>query len=141
MKRVVFVEECKDLADWLNYAKVFYLATADKDGTPHVRPFGAAVRHDGGVWFCTRKEEIVHEQPVKKAKVELVAMLPNVGGPCWISARGTIALEDNVGARDAMIEYHPEFRVIHADKLQMLHFVGEANLLDTGGQMIRELKV
>ena len=37
------MKNSKDLAMTLNVAKVFYLATADADGTPHVRPFGAVV--------------------------------------------------------------------------------------------------
>ena len=144
MERVIFVEERKDLADLLNYAKVFYLATADEDGTPHVRPFGAVVRHDGGIWFCTGKGKAVHEQLVKNAKVELVAMVPNLGGPYWVRAKGTVALEDNAGAREAMLEFHPNLREMYADKMDkllMLHFVCEANLHDIGGQMVEALKV
>ena len=48
----------KDVVDVLHANKVFFLAT-EGDGAPHVRPFGAVVRHDGRVWFCTHDQKNV----------------------------------------------------------------------------------
>ena len=56
------MENRKDLATILNQAQVFYLATADEDGTPHVRPFGAVARYEGHTWFCTGKGKAVYSK-------------------------------------------------------------------------------
>ena len=59
---VIALENRKDLATILNQAQVFYLATADEDGTPHVRPFGAVARYEGHTWFCTGKGKAVYSK-------------------------------------------------------------------------------
>lgn len=138
------MKNSKDLAMTLNVAKVFYLATADADGTPHVRPFGAVVRYEGHTWFCTGKGKAVHEQLQKNDKVEIAAFMPGMDAPCWVRAKGHVVLEDNEGAKQAMFAAFPQVKEMYADKKDqfvVFYFVGEANLHDLGGNVIESLTV
>ncbi len=139
------MENRKDLATILNQAQVFYLATADEDGTPHVRPFGAVARYEGHTWFCTGKGKAVYEQMMKNTKVELAAMVSGGEAPCWVRAKGMALYEENEGAREAMFASRPKLKDMYADRMEkfvMFRLVETvANLYDINGNVMEELEV
>jgi len=92
------MDKKRDLVDVLHEAKVFYLATANKEGKPSVRPFGAAVRYNGKAWICTGKWKNVYRQLQDNASIEIAATLESNNGPEFLRVKG-VAVEDyNQGA-------------------------------------------
>ena len=131
----------KDLVDVLHEFKVFYLATED-GGVPHVRPFGAVVRYDGRVWFCSHDGKKVCQQLRKNPRVEIAATGPEAN---WVRVTGQIAFEDNQGAKDAIFALLPQLKAAYAK--QMEHFVvfclqdAQAALYKIDGTKIEDLAV
>ncbi len=108
----------KDLVEVLQKGRVFFLAT-EGAGAPHVRPFGAVVRHDGRVWFCTNDKKAVAKQIRENARVEIAAMTGEEGGQ-WVRVCGTAVFEENQGAKDAMFAFMPALKDIYANEMD--HF-------------------
>ena len=106
----------KDLVDDLHEFNVFYLAT-EAAGVPHVRPFGAVVRYDGRVWFCTHDGKKVCQQLKKNPQVEIAAVGPEAN---WVRVSGKVVFEDNQGAKDAMFALKPRLKDMYANQLE--HF-------------------
>ena len=133
----------KDIVEALQASKVFFLATAG-EGMPHVRPFGAVVRHDGRVWFCTHDAKAVAQQLRANPKVEIAAMT-QAAEPQWLRVSGTAVFEENQGAKDAMFALMPSLKEMYAN--QMEHFKvfclkdGAAKLCRLDGSTVEELAV
>lgn len=89
---------------FLNDAQTFYLATAEENGQPHVRPFGAAVIFDGRLYICTNNQKAVYQQIKKNPKIEISGM----AGGKWIRLLAQACEDDRLEARTAMLEAHPE---------------------------------
>jgi uncharacterized pyridoxamine 5'-phosphate oxidase family protein len=54
--------------------KTFWIATADSDGTPHVRPFGAVCLYNNKVYITTNTNKNVSKQLKNNSKIEFAAM-------------------------------------------------------------------
>ncbi len=89
---------------FLNDAQTFYLATAEENGQPHVRPFGAAVIFDGKLYICTNNQKAVYQQLKKNPRVEVSGMADGK----WLRLCAEAHEEDRIEARKAMLEAHPE---------------------------------
>ena len=131
----------KDLVDVLHEFKVFYLAT-ESGGKPHVRPFGAVVRYDGRVWFCSHDAKNVCRQMKTNPQIEIAATGPDA---VWVRVTGKAVFEDNPGAKNAMFALMPQLRDMYA--AQMDHFVvfylqdATAVLCKIDGTKIEDLQV
>ena len=62
----------KEVLDFLNNAKVFFLAT-DEGGQPRVRPLGFVMECGGKLAFCTSNEKPMYRQMKANPKVEIAA--------------------------------------------------------------------
>lgn len=91
---------------FLKDSQTYYLATADENGQPHVRPFGSAAIFEGKLYFCTNNCKPVYQQIKKNPKIEISAMVGNK----WIRICAEAYEDDRVEARIAMMETHPELR-------------------------------
>ena len=60
----------KEILDFLNAAKIFYLATSDGE-IPHVRPLGFAMEHDGKIMYCTSNKKDMYKQMKANPNVEI----------------------------------------------------------------------
>ncbi|MBQ9227624.1 MAG: pyridoxamine 5'-phosphate oxidase family protein [Eubacterium sp.] len=89
---------------FLNEAKTFYIATAEENGQPRVRPFGAAAIIDGKLCIATNNQKAVYQQMQKNPKIEISGM---TGGK-WIRLSAKVEEIDTDDARKAMLEAHPE---------------------------------
>ena len=89
---------------FLNDAKTFYLATAEENGQPHVRPFGAAAIIDGKLCIVTNNQKAVYQQMKKNPKIEISGM----AGGKWIRLSAEVCEDDRRASRVAMLEAHPE---------------------------------
>ena len=92
-----------EVVDFLNKAKVFYLATLD-NGKPRVRPFGFVMDYEENVYFCTANTKDVYTQMVANPNVEISAMLPEGQ---WIRITGKAVFENNLEAKKKSFEIMP----------------------------------
>lgn len=63
----------KEVLDFLQKAKVFFLATSEGD-TPHVRPLGFVMDCGGKLAFCTANTKPMCKQLAANPKVEIAAI-------------------------------------------------------------------
>ncbi len=94
---------------FLNDAQTFYLATAEENGQPHVRPFGAAVVFDGKLYICTNNQKAVYQQLKKNPRVEISGM----SGGKWLRLCAEAHEDDRLEARKTMLEAHPELGAMY----------------------------
>ena len=66
----------KEVLEFLQKAKVFYLATSEGD-TPHVRPLGFIMDCGGKLTFCTGNNKAMCRQLAANPKVEIAAVDEN----------------------------------------------------------------
>ncbi len=132
----------KDVVEMLHASRTFFLAT-EGDGVPHVRPFGAVVRYDGRVWFCTNDKKAVAKQIKGNPNVEIAAMAAEP--PQWIRITGKAVFEENQGAKDAMFAFMPQLKEMYANEMD--HFKvfylkdAAAKLCRIDGVLLEELSV
>lgn len=89
----------KETLEFLKACGTFYLAT-EKDGQPHVRPFGAVCEFEGKLYFVTNKQKNVYKQMLKNGKVEICGMSKGK----WIRVEGTVKEDLRREARVAMMD-------------------------------------
>lgn len=63
----------KEVLDFLQASKVFYLATASGD-QPHVRPMGFVMEHDGKLAFCTSNRKEMYKQLAANPNIEICCL-------------------------------------------------------------------
>lgn len=56
---------------------VFYIATVDADGQPHVRLFGAAAKFESKVYICTNNTKQCYAQMPANPETEISGMNPS----------------------------------------------------------------
>ena len=88
---------------FLNDSKTFYLATAEENGQPHVRPFGAAAMIDGKICICANNQKAVYQQMKKNPKVEISGM----AGGKWIRLSAEVCEDERRESKAAMLQAHP----------------------------------
>ncbi len=85
---------------------VFYLATAETNGQPHVRPFDGAVQVDGKWYFETTNNKAVYQQLRANPAVEIVAL----DGPNMVRLSANVdevSDEERAAALTAIGKYPP----------------------------------
>ena len=135
------MDKKRDLVEVLHEAKVFYIATVNKEGKPSVRPFGAAVRYDGKVWICTGKWKNVYKQLKDNASIEIAATLMRENGPEILRYKGVALFEENQGAKEAMMEALPMLKDLYAgkeDQFAVFYLMGEAKIYAMDGVTVKE---
>lgn len=95
--------------DYLNEAKVFFLATVDGK-QPKLRPLGAHLEIDGKVVFGVGDFKEVYKQMMKNPLVEIVACKPDMH---WLRYTGTAVFETDEKYASAIIEMIPFLKNIY----------------------------
>jgi len=90
------------VVDFLNEAKIYYIATVEDD-QPRVRPFGAATEYNGKVYLATSNEKDVFKQFVKNPKIEISGMAKGK----WIRVTGNAVVDETMDAKKAMLNANP----------------------------------
>ncbi len=90
------------VAQFLNEAKTFFIATTDKD-QPRLRPFGGAGLYNGRVYLSTSNDKNVYNQIQDNPKIEVVAM--NSGK--WIRVSGRAIIDHSREAKEVMLASNP----------------------------------
>lgn len=131
----------RDLVDVLHDAKVFYIATVNKEDKPCVRPFGAVVRYDGKAWICTGKWKHVYQQLMDNCNIEIAATLMGENGPEIVRYTGVAVPDEKQGAKDAMMEALPMLKDLYAGKMNqfaVFYLEGEAKIYAMDGATVKE---
>jgi uncharacterized pyridoxamine 5'-phosphate oxidase family protein len=117
-------------------ANLFYPATVDKDGKPHVRPFGAVSLWNDKLYICTNSEKNVSEQ-LKSGDVEIAAT--NDKGE-WIRVTAKAILDENKDAKDQMFSENPRLKDLYAGRENIFEVFGlvdgTASLLTIAGEIV-----
>ena len=64
----------KQITEMLKKVGVFYIATTDANGDPHVRPFGAVAEIDGMTCICTSNQKKCFKEMMRHSRVEISGM-------------------------------------------------------------------
>jgi uncharacterized pyridoxamine 5'-phosphate oxidase family protein len=117
-------------------ANVFYPATVDENGKPHVRPFGAVALWNDKVYICTNSEKNVSKQ-FKSGCTEIAAT--GEKGE-WIRIAAKAVLDESKEAKDQMFAENPQLKGLYAGRENLFEVFcltdGTANLLSIAGDII-----
>ena len=114
------MEGIERVCQFLDEAKVYYLATADGD-QPRVRPFGTAMVFEGKLYIQTGKIKPVSKQLARNPKAEICAF----AGGAWVRVAGELANDDRIEAKEAMLNKYPNLKGMYSatdDNTQVLYF-------------------
>lgn len=89
---------------------VFYVATADAEGNPHVRPFGAASEFEGKTYIITNNQKKCYAEMIAHPKIEISGTTPNGE---WIRLNAEVKRDDRREARKAMLDAYPDLRSMY----------------------------
>ncbi len=99
--------------EFLGNAGMYYLATVDSEGQPHVRIFTSHSVVDGKLYIQTGNKKEVFKQLMANPKAEICAFSKGK----WMRITGELVHDDRVEARKAVLDAQPELRnVYHYDE-------------------------
>lgn len=98
------------IVEELKKAGVFYIATVDAKGQPHVRPFGAVAEFEGKVYFCTNNTKKCYAEMTANPKTEISGMEQD---GTWLRITGKLVRDDRDEARAAMLEDNPDLKKMY----------------------------
>ena len=93
------------ITEELKKTGVFYIATADANGDPHVRPFGAAAEFEGKTYICTNNTKKCYAEMTAHSRIEISGMAPD---GTWLRLTADAVRDDRDEARAAMLEQCPD---------------------------------
>jgi uncharacterized pyridoxamine 5'-phosphate oxidase family protein len=88
-----------------------FVATVDGEGRPQLRPFGAAIRFEDGIYIFTSKDKSVYRQMTENPNVQIVSM---VGEMEWQRLTAKVELDDRAEIVQAFLDYIPELADYYA---------------------------
>ena len=101
----------KEITEALKKVGVFFIATSDKNGDPHVRPFGAVAEIDGMTCICTSNQKKCFKEMITHSRVEISAMY---GETEWIRLTADAVPLDSDEIRAAFLEQCPQLRGMYS---------------------------
>lgn len=94
------------IVEFLKNAGMYYIATVDGEGQPHVRIFTSRAVVDGKVYIQTNKTKDVFKQIIANPKVEICGFSKGQ----WMRVTGELVHDDTVEARKKVLDAQPELR-------------------------------
>jgi uncharacterized pyridoxamine 5'-phosphate oxidase family protein len=91
----------EEVLQFLNDAGVYYIATADSEGKPHVRPFGSRAIVDGKFYIFMNFPKPVYTQVMENRYVELATMGKDRS---WIRIAAKAVPEERVEMREKILK-------------------------------------
>ena len=101
----------KEVYEFLKKCGVYYLATVEGD-QPRVRPFGTIDLFEDKLYIQTGKVKDVSRQMQANPKVEISAF----DGSTWIRIAATVVRDENLAAKEHMLEAYPNLRAMYDPK-------------------------
>lgn len=120
--------------------KTFWLSTADGEGNPHVRPFGAVALHEGRLYICTNAKKNVSAQMKNHRQVELAAL---DDGMNWFRFNGIAVLANGDDVKAQMLTQNPFLKDMYEGNpdFEVWQLYGAANWVDIMGNVQETAKV
>jgi uncharacterized pyridoxamine 5'-phosphate oxidase family protein len=114
-----------EVLDFLNEAKVFFLATVEGD-QPRVRPFGFAMEYDGKLCYCTSNQKPVYAQLKANPKAEISA---STSDGRWLRISGSVVFCSTREAKTKALEIMPSLRAMYSeeDSIFEIFYLGDAD--------------
>lgn len=103
----------REIIDFLAKSTAFYVATADEDGKPRVRPFGFAMEWEGRLTFVTNTTKSVYKQLAKNPHIEICSFSPSNE---WIRVSGGVQFIKSVEANRKVFEIMPMLKDVYSDE-------------------------
>jgi uncharacterized pyridoxamine 5'-phosphate oxidase family protein len=91
----------EEVLQYLNDAGVYYIATVDSEGKPHVRPFGSRVIFEGKFYIFMNFPKPVYTQVMENSSVELAAMGKDKS---WIRIAAKAEPEERLEMREKILK-------------------------------------
>lgn len=101
----------KQITEMLKKVGVFYIATTDANGDPHVRPFGAVAEIDGKTCICTSNQKKCFKEMMDHSRVEISGMC---GEMEWIRLTADVVKLDSDEVRAEYLEQCPQVRGLYS---------------------------
>ncbi|MBQ7757764.1 pyridoxamine 5'-phosphate oxidase family protein [Anaerotignum sp.] len=111
----------QEVYEFLKKCGTYYLATAEANGHPRVRPFGTIDLFENKLYIQTGKVKEVSKQIAANPKVELCAF----DGQKWLRVAGTLVRDDRVEAKEHMLDNYPALKKMYSatdDNTEVLYF-------------------
>ena len=99
----------KQVCDFLKAARVYYIATVDKD-QPHVRPFGTVHIFENRLYIQTGRKKNVAKQLLANGKVEICAMKDRQ----VLRITGTLVEDPRREAKASMLDAYPGLKKMYS---------------------------
>ena len=99
------------ITEVLKTVGVFYIATTDANGDPHVRPFGAVAEFNGKTYICTNNTKKCYAEMLAHPRTEISGMAQD---GTWIRLVADVVRDDNDEARAAMLEANPQIKNMYS---------------------------
>ena len=123
-----------EVLNFLNEAKVFFLATAEGDQA-RVRPFGFAMEYNGKLCYCTSNQKPVYAQLQSNPKAEISA---STSDGRWIRISGKAVFCTTRDAKAKALEFMPSLRAMYSedDDVFEIFYLDDAtaSILSFGGE-------
>ena len=96
--------------EFLKKSGVWYLATVDDEGMPHVRPFGAQNIFEDKLYIQTGLVKNVAKQMIAHPNVAISGMADGK----WIRINAEVVLDERIEAQEAMLDANPGLKRMYA---------------------------
>jgi uncharacterized pyridoxamine 5'-phosphate oxidase family protein len=100
----------KEVIDFLNKSKIYYLSTAGLDGKPKVRPFGFVMEEGGRIYFCTANTKNVYKEMKKQPWVEFCTCGENFS---WLRLSGKAVFSKDLAIKSKVLDLSPLVKSIY----------------------------
>ncbi len=100
----------EEVLEFLKKCGTYYLATADEDGQPRVRPFGTIHLFERRLYIETGKSKDVSRQMMAHPGIELCAF----DGSQWLRVRARAVEDDRREARVSLLDAYPELSPMYS---------------------------
>jgi uncharacterized pyridoxamine 5'-phosphate oxidase family protein len=91
----------EEVLQYLNDAGVYYIATVDKEGKPHLRPFGSRVIFEGKFYIFMNFPKPVYTQVMENRYVEIATMGKDQS---WIRIAAKAVPEERLEMREKILK-------------------------------------
>ena len=130
------LEGAERIDEFINEAKVFYLATVDGD-KPKIRPLGFHLLKDGKIYFGVGNQKEVFKQMTSNPNVEIVALVETD----FLRYYGKAVFEETYDFADSIVKGNEFLESIYNDetgfKLAIFHLEeATAEIRDITGKIL-----
>lgn len=126
-------------AEFLREAGAYFIATAEENGQPQLRPFGSNMEYEGRFYFSMGRSKNVFRQIIANPKVSLAAMKPNRD---WIRVIGDAVLDESEEAKNYILEHNPRMQEMYKDRpgeMAMFYLTNVTCIVNASGEEPTEI--